>query len=285
MSLEPLPPSHGSTGRAALGIPAPPAGPGVCRRCHGPTVHGEECWCCRAVGRLLGQACGTGLRSVPLALCRPGDELHGALRRYKDSPALSARRHYAALLARLLQGFLLRHRPCLETAAGGWDALAVVPSSGRSPKTGSAPGPFNTVVGQVPALGAWPSLVLRRGPGRAGHMAADPSAFRLDDGADGDGAAISRPRRVLLLDDTWVTGARARSAAAALEEAGMVVVAVVVCGRSVDPAAAPRLGRWWAEQTVAGVGRPGRCCADRCRAWAGSDSAAVRLWSNAQAAC
>jgi orotate phosphoribosyltransferase len=41
---------------------------------------------------------------------------------------------------------------------------------------------------------------------------------------------------VLLIDDTWVSGASAQSAAAALKAAGARRVALVVLGRHVDPA-------------------------------------------------
>ena len=40
---------------------------------------------------------------------------------------------------------------------------------------------------------------------------------------------------MLLLDDTWVSGASAQSAAAALKQAGAGRVAVVVLGRHVNP--------------------------------------------------
>jgi hypothetical protein len=226
---------------------------------------------------------------VPLALCRPGDELHGALRRYKDAPALSARRHYASVLGRMLQGFLACHGTCLEAEMGGWELLAVVPSSGRSPVTASTPGPFETVLRQVPALARLPRLVLGRGPGRAGHLAPDPQAFRLAGAGGIASASASAPasgvsgRRVLLLDDTWVTGARARSAAAALERARATVVAVVVCGRSLDPVAAPRLARWWAEQSAAAPGRVGRCCLDGCGASLWPEAPDGRLCCNALA--
>ncbi|MGB6573885.1 MAG: hypothetical protein WBF20_19585, partial [Trebonia sp.] len=41
---------------------------------------------------------------------------------------------------------------------------------------------------------------------------------------------------VLLVDDTWVSGASAQSAAAALKAGGARRVALVVIGRHVDPA-------------------------------------------------
>jgi hypothetical protein len=57
---------------------------------------------------------------------------------------------------------------------------------------------------------------------------------------------LARPAgaSILLLDDTWVSGASAQSAAAALKLAGARHVAVVVLGRHVnpdDPASAPLL--------------------------------------------
>jgi phosphoribosylpyrophosphate synthetase len=62
-----------------------------------------------------------------------------------------------------------------------------------------------------------------------------------------------RGRRVLVVDDTWVTGARARSAAAALALAGAQVVAALVIGRAVDPDASPAVARWWSGLTGAPV--------------------------------
>ena len=52
---------------------------------------------------------------------------------------------------------------------------------------------------------------------------------------------------VLLVDDTWVSGASAQSAAAALKLAGARHVAVVVVGRHVNPADR------WAGPLVAGL--------------------------------
>jgi len=50
------------------------------------------------------------------------------------------------------------------------------------------------------------------------------------------------PADVLLIDDTWVSGASAQSAAAALKLAGARRVAIVVLGRHLDPAE-PRAGQ------------------------------------------
>ncbi|MBO4140210.1 hypothetical protein J5U46_08650 [Micromonospora tulbaghiae] len=47
------------------------------------------------------------------------------------------------------------------------------------------------------------------------------------------------PVHVLILEDTWTTGARTQSLAHALKVAGATTVAAVVLGRHVDPNYAP----------------------------------------------
>lgn len=262
-------------GGPSLGLAVPPAGAGTCIRCHGPARGAlAECWCCRAVGRKLGTD-RTEPPVVPLALCRPGDELHRALRRYKDSPAVTARRHFALLLARMVSAFLDAHGLCVRGACGAWDAVAVVPSSRRGLEAGASPSPFGVVLEHIGPLASLPRVSLGRGPAAVCHLRPAADAFVVDAPAGG--------RRVLLLDDTWVTGARARSAVAALGAAQASVVAVLVVGRSVDPTASPRRALWWEAQRAAAEGRAGRCCLPGCSgrlrpsaAGAAASGAAVR---------
>jgi hypothetical protein len=65
---------------------------------------------------------------------------------------------------------------------------------------------------------------------RPGEQGRDPNPERFTSERAGPGAAV------LLLDDSWVSGASAQSASAALKRAGARHVAVVVLGRHVDPA-------------------------------------------------
>jgi hypothetical protein len=69
-------------------------------------------------------------------------------------------------------------------------------------------------------------------PGRQGR---DLDVHRFRVGPVPGGASV------LLLDDTWVSGASAQSAAAALKLAGAAHVAIVVLGRHVNPSD-PRAG-------------------------------------------
>jgi len=169
---------------------------------------------------------------VPAALYRMGDPLHSVLRGCKDAPAVAARRHFAGRLGVQLSEFLGAHRRCIAAAGATWDSVAVVPSSTRTPHgpdrragPGAVSGsghPLGPVVATMSWMSGLTRLDIGRGAGTARHLAPSPAAFAV--GADAKG------RRVLLLDDTWVTGARARSAAAALGRAGAAVVAIVVGG-------------------------------------------------------
>jgi len=212
---------------------------------------------------------------VPVAVFRVGDPLHRVLRGYKDAPAVSARRHFAGRLRTHLADFVAAHGACMAAAgAGPVDALCVVPSSGRtavpvapgrpallSPGDGVAR-PLAGVVEAVATLAGVDRVVLRRGPGRTGHLAPHPEAFEVCGDVGG--------RRVLLLDDTWVTGARMRSAGAALVGGGAAAVTMVVAGRAVDVGAGPAVARWWAwaeRRSTDGAGAPpGQpCCLPTCR--------------------
>jgi len=236
-----------------LGLPPPLPGPGTCPRCAGPRrPPAAECWCCGRVGAQLGERPGAGARLVPVRLCRPGDALHAALRRYKDAPAVSARAHYAGLLAALLDAFLDLHTGCLRLECGDWDAVCAVPSSARGRTR-----PFDAVLSRARALRGTEVVELERGTGRALHLSPAAEAFAATAGLAG--------RRLLVLDDTWVTGARARSAGEALRRAGAEVVGIVAIGRAVDPAAAPSVRAWWERQLAADAARPG-CGLGRC--WA-----------------
>jgi phosphoribosylpyrophosphate synthetase len=204
-----------------------------------------------------------------VALCRTGDHLHAVLRGYKDAPAVSARRHFARGLAVHLARFLSAHGACIAQAAGSrWDSVAVVPSSARIPAARRPPPllaghPLEEVLGSVPPLSGLVQVEIGRGPGSADHLAPEAEAFSV--------GGEARGRRVLLVDDTWVTGARMQSAAAALVEGGAQVVAMVVAGRAigaVDTTTAPALERWWrwAEARARGEGEMAYapCCLVDC---------------------
>jgi hypothetical protein len=204
--------------------PDPPAA--ACTVCRGPARSGyARCYQCDT-HEILGH----GLLAdavVPISYAVKGTPFAEELWRYKSSGSLcmSAR---GSLLA-LLLAFLDDHASCVwrRAAMPGPDRLAVVPSGVGRP--GSHP--LLALASPHVSLPLWP-LAIR--PGRQGRDL-DPHRFQAGPGPRGRG--------VLLLDDTWVSGASAQSAAAALKLAGAGRVALVVLGRHVNPAD-PRAARF-----------------------------------------
>jgi hypothetical protein len=209
--------------RTCLYPPEPPDRPGVCAVCRGPAGPGfARCYQCARHDLL-----GPGLLAdavAPVSYAVKGTAFAANLWRYKSwqAPDAAAR---ASLLA-LLLAFLHDHGACVWRHAGmtAPGRLAVVPTGcGR-------PGPHPLLELAAPYL----RLPVTRLVIRPGEQGRDPNANRFWAERAGRGAGV------LLLDDTWVSGASAQSAAAALKRAGAGRVAVVVLGRHVDPA--DRLG-------------------------------------------
>ena len=205
----------------------------TCVVCRGPVRPGyARCYQCERHDVL-----GHGLLAdavVPVSYAVKGTDLAEALWRYKSSsaPGSPARR---CLLALLLT-FLNDHGSCVwrEAAMPPPDRLAVVPTGyGR-------PGPHPLLRLASPYL-RLPLAPLAIRPGRQGRDL-DVHRFRAGLLPAGGG--------VLLLDDSWVSGASAQSACAALKLAGAGRVAIVVLGRHLSPAD-PRAGSLIARLTPA----------------------------------
>lgn len=79
--------------------------------------------------------------------------------------------------------------------------------------------------------------VLERGDGPLGHNQASDTGYRV--AADVDGA------NVLLVDDTFTSGARIQSAASALTLAGATVIAAVPIGRVINPGFSTATAALW----------------------------------------
>lgn len=237
-----------------------PGMPGLCAVCHGPSGRGRvRCFQCD----LQGQCAGGGLADlvVPIAFATKGgphakrlwqykaisrpltEELGGAVGGWseaasawsragltggggvagvdggdRDDRAIGAER----LLRALLLVFLRDHGRCGWASAGlTWPPthLAVVPSArgrlGVHPLRGLI-GPYLS--------GWWVELSARTDYHQVREL--DPDRFQAEPVPGG---------RILLLDDTWTTGASAQSAAMALRRAGASSIATVVLGRHINP--------------------------------------------------
>jgi phosphoribosylpyrophosphate synthetase len=169
---------------------------------------------------------------VPLGYAVRGGQLATDLWRYKSDYADAA--DSAGRLRDMLAGFLRseRARSAWRAAgmAAGPSAVAVVPSGqGRRGDHPLAAIVRSCVDLPVLRLSVAPQVVHVRGVTVGWLRADDPVAV-----AD-----------VLVVDDTWVSGGSAQSAAAAVKLAGAKRVAVIVLGRHVNPAD-PRSARFLA---------------------------------------
>ncbi len=223
--------------------PVPPSGAGACEVCHGPAPPGkQQCATCRAT---------TGQVDHPLSLVVPislyttasgvltgGGQLYNLLWEYKDrrKPLPEVPWQVAAVLAR----FLDAHHACISgRAGGGWDLVATVPSTvGRNGQH-----PLRTAVHRLARFDRprreREADLLRPGPAPLREGRADSRGFTVTEPVAG--------RRVLLVDDALVTGARLQSAAAALGAGGATVVAGLVLGRLVLPGSSAA-ERFWRRQ-------------------------------------
>jgi len=194
----------------------------TCRVCWGPVQAGfARCYQCdlakSEAGDLLADAV------VPVGYAVKGERLAADLRGYKSGQNDAAE---AAQRLRLMLATFLRQRGASVWRAAGMagapSAVAVVPSGQGRP----GPHPVTGIVAScvdLPVIRL--AIRLPAQPCRRGINLGWLSVSGLPMGAD-----------VLLLDDTWVSGGSAQSAAAALKLAGARTVALVVLGRHVDPA-------------------------------------------------
>lgn len=200
-----------------------PVGSGVCDLCHGaPGKDWDRCWSC---AKTTGQVSRPVDLVVPISLTELLGQLHHVLRSYKNDAYLEAVREIFRLqVSALLARFLWQHGDCIRHAAGkDWDATTIVPSS--QGRTGEHP--LEAAIRMFPFLNDQYRSLLRPGMVKADHNHASDDAYEVAEAVIG--------MRVLLLDDTFTSGARAQSAASALQLAGAHVVAIVPIGRVIRP--------------------------------------------------
>lgn len=199
------------------GVLAP--GPGRCVVCLAPVpARYRRCFHCTqhqatAPGLLAG-------RVVPVSYAVSGGRYAGALWQYKTPGP--ERGQARAMLRAILLAFLHDHGPCLWAGGPAPSLLAAVPSGRGRP----GEHPLRSLAG--PYLGLpWVELAVRPGDPVLGREL-NPERFRASGRLDG--------ATVLLLEDTWASGASAQSAAVALRRAGAALVLTVVLGRHLNPA-------------------------------------------------
>jgi hypothetical protein len=197
---------------------APRHGAGVCTTCLNLTGGYERCYACAHGGRWLDVV-------APISYSVAGEQLHHVLASYKRGPEPVAR-ELGLQLAAVLWRFLAAHERCVAHALG-LTALPVVTTVPSGDRERDAAHPLHRLVKRdVPPTSARFRPLLRRtdAPATPHRFAAE--RYEATDHLRGEA--------VLLIDDTWTTGANAQSAAAALKRAGAGAVGTVVIGRHLN---------------------------------------------------
>ncbi len=224
----------------------PRHGRNVCSECFNLTEGYGRCYACTYGAHRLDAM-------VPISYSVASGQLHHALASYKRLWGAGTRQ-LSLELAAVLWRHLAGHERCLARAAGleAFHLVTTVPSSDRRrADTHPLHLMVRDLVGAV--RGRYEPLLSRTdAPAEPHRFSAQRYVSRRQPG----GPAHLEGRSVLLIDDTWTTGANAQSAAAALKEAGSGPVAVIVIGRF--------LNRDWRhnDHRLRGLDRPfdwGRC--------------------------
>jgi predicted amidophosphoribosyltransferase len=193
----------------------PRRGSDVCGVCFNLTDGYGRCYACAHGGRWLNAV-------APISYSVAGEQLHHALAAYKRGGSTVARR-LGVELAAVLWRHLAEHEPCVARAAGveAFELVTTVPSSDRAHDQTH---PLRLLVGELvgPTRERYRPLLSRSDTVVAAHEFSARKFEAQMEIAD---------RSILLIDDTWTTGANAQSAGAALKAAGAGAVAVVVMGR------------------------------------------------------
>lgn len=184
--------------------PAAPGSDGVCSVCMTFTQGGyPACYRCGHHAR--------GADAVlPISYSAHMGQLHAALRGDKEGRASAGR--FKVELAAVLWRFLGRHEPCLARRAGveRFGVVTTVPSSDAARDVRH---PLHDIVGRlVRHTSDRCERLLRRSSVAAEPRTVDARRYIATRALAGDD--------VLLIDDTWTTGASVESAALALKAAG-----------------------------------------------------------------
>ncbi|MDU0292752.1 phosphoribosyltransferase [Saccharothrix longispora] len=178
-------------------LPPPPAGTGICEGCADVVV--------------------------PISIAVSGEQLARELGEYKYNRVVAVRKKYSDGLLTVLAHFLRTHEGCLAADVGTdrFDLVTIVPGSKLTAEAHPLGAMLGRRLGQTARRFA--HALTATGPNT---REVRPRSFHVVRDIDA--------QAVLLVDDTWTTGASLQSSAAALKGAGARAVAGLVIGRRVD---------------------------------------------------
>jgi hypothetical protein len=138
---------------------------------------------------------------------------------------------YRDVLSLVVREFICETQSKLWSFLSGWTDIAVVPSTRNEGRH-----PLSSIV-EAAGLNSTEGLLhpMNR-PGQ--HLRYDIESYTANLGVGTD-------RRILLVEDVYVTGARSQQAAAALTKRGAEVAAILTIGRRVNPEHSVTAARFW----------------------------------------
>jgi hypothetical protein len=203
--------------------------PDVCGICHTFTDGYATCYRCRFDPHFADAV-------VPISYSESFGQLHTNLAAYKRAP-LAAAHPVRMQLAAVLWRFLAAHETCVarkaRAEAGHFDLVTTVPSGSAERDDRH---PLRHIVGTIvaPTRDRFERLLMRSET-PVPERTVDPLKYSPTRDLAGES--------VLIIDDTWTTGANAQSAAGALKTTGAGHVAVLTIGRHVNPEYADNAAR------------------------------------------
>ncbi|MFI9810952.1 hypothetical protein [Saccharothrix variisporea] len=161
---------------------------------------------------------------VPISLAISGTQLTRELSGYKYNGSPTVRKEFAHNLASALATFLASHERCLAATAGveRFDLVTIAP--GTRQRNGQHP--LAVILGKTVMRTSGRFVEVMSATGGNDHRTVRPESVTVH--ADVSG------RHILLVDDTWTSGASLQSAAITLERARAGRVAGLVIGRRLD---------------------------------------------------
>lgn len=151
----------------------------------------------------------------------PSGPFRAAVHGYKESDDPVERAELGLVVGGILARYLYEHGDALADVFGEWDEIVAVPSTKSPPPSTLA----RILKATYSDFVSEPVELLTNGPGRMDFVRAAEDGFSLT--TDVDGA------RILLIDDTFTTGARTQSAAHALHAGGAEVVVGLTVARKI----------------------------------------------------
>jgi len=208
---------------AKLFRPVPPATEDfVCTRCLGPVPEEySECYACSILFRAAPEELRDAI--VPMTSALSPSPWYSRLWNYKRGNS-----DYAWVLVALVDRFLREHANHIEASlCGPVDIVTIVPSKRGTTFTEQM---LRRVVAAAPSVPSVPQEVLAMQSGTIPRRTFRPAAFNV--------TADVNDARVLLIEDSWLSGSTALSAAGALVGAGATVLLVPIARVIDNPS-------WW----------------------------------------